>query len=126
MFHTDLRRSNDDHLHEWAKDVGSRLKQNKNYSIHYIGYGQFDFDQDVNLIEKICSDKNVIVFCFDFLLQENVGQIINPNAPPKNLQHVLAWRRAITDQRIWTVAYHRKKSVRSKTLDKHILRNKTA
>jgi|TARA_R110001592_G_scaffold180605_2_gene423055 hypothetical protein len=89
MFHTDLRRSNDDHLHEWAKDVGSRLKQNKNYSIHYIGYGQFDFDQDVNLIEKICSDKNVIVFCFDFLLQETIEKIVEQ--VEKNSDVQLVW-----------------------------------
>jgi len=75
MFHTDIRRSNDGHLYEWAKDVVSQLAPNKDYSINYVGYGQFDFDQDENLIGKIFSSKNVIVFCFDFLVKETIEKI---------------------------------------------------
>ena len=54
MFQTETRRSNDEHLYSWARKI--LANQNKDYTAHYIGYGQFDFDQDENFVSKLFSN----------------------------------------------------------------------
>lgn len=74
MFQTLIRRSNDEHLYAWAQKL--LHNQSKEYKAHYIGYGQFDFDQDPQLVRKIFAEgNNIIVFCFDYLVQEILDQI---------------------------------------------------
>ena len=105
MFSTFIRRSNDGYLYDWAYNLAEALQQKKNYDVHYIGYGQFDFDQNHSLIEKITTGNNIAVFCFDFLVPETIQQIqdkidVNVDA---NLLWIGAQENVFKHERIKTI-----------------------
>ena len=91
MFSTEIRRTNDKRLYEWSKKILSKLKEeNKQFTAHFIGYGQFDFDGDLNLITNLFANgNNIIIFCFDFIIQDTMQQIVEQVDSNNSIQ--LTW-----------------------------------
>ena len=84
MFSTVIRRANDSFLYNWATTLLQNLDA-KHVTSHYVGYGQFNLEQNINLFPKA---GNVIVFCFDFILDKTRNDIINKVNEDKNLKVV--------------------------------------
>ena len=104
MFQTETRRSNDEHLYSWARKI--LANQNKDYTAHYIGYGQFDFDQDENFVSKLFSNGgNTIIFCFDFIVNDTLKQIEKQVVDNNdvNLTWIGAQKNPFTHQRIKSI-----------------------
>jgi hypothetical protein len=75
MFLTQVRRSNDQELYDWARSIVTELRnKGKIFSAHYLGYGQFTLDSHDNLIS---SKGTTIIFCFDYTLEDTRKKIIN-------------------------------------------------
>jgi hypothetical protein len=86
MFLTLVRRHNDNELFTWANRLLKNFRKNgKNFTAHYLGYGQFTLDQCKNLI----NNGKTIVFCFDYTLDKTKKNIVDEIEKNKNAE--LLW-----------------------------------
>ena len=75
MFHTYIRRHNDEVLHTWVRSLISDLRNKGGiFSAHYLGYGQFTLQHNIKFFNR---NNTAIAFCFDYTYPHNRKHIID-------------------------------------------------
>ncbi len=90
MFLTEVRRHNDNDLFDWAVSLLSNL-EDKNFTAHYFGYGQFTLvvDEHFNDLKYSLTKNKTIVFCYDYILDDVRKRIVDEIE--KNKDAILVW-----------------------------------